>query len=569
MDFRQNTAIIYSEETRKILIDKALAEGKVYRFDGAEGKKSWLVGKYAYLAANALSNILRRLGISFDVLSENEIRDDILEFYDTVFLPNAAHLSESALSLIYKWCGDNNHKLIVSGDTNLPDLFLGVGHRKRVVASDYCGIPEFVFCPPDYTMNFCLKNGKAQGFEKVVSFQKNNQAWEMEKTDYDAIIINQNVLYVTFSVFEYFGALFQGHLDIKPIYEILPSKRCFYLDLATIFLKKLFKKIGIKESCKIEIDSVDLRKNIMILKHDVDYSRNLEYLKFELENHIPATFAILVDKNKDFWLSNIPENDFIEKSYHFPANLRGKLNNITHILKLDFNKILTIKKNLYHQVKSAKNHGIPINTIHRHGSKFYYPETVDGLGYLYRQLPEIKGSMTMFRFSNFQFSKSEFSKNYTIEHPDVSVPFWFPFKLKEASIESKEEIRGWEMGQFIEPDIKHINSVFDSSRSLPGIFSFDFHPAHAKTDTFNPGGNFKWFEYAVKRARENHWLILNYRDVCQRLDERENLKIRRERDKISIYNSGDEPICKINIVVDNKRYFINEIEPNQILHYGE
>jgi len=308
----------------------------------------------------------------------------------------------------------------------------------------------------------------------------------------------------------------------------------------------------------------------MILKHDVDYSRNLEYLKFELENRIPATFAILVDRNREFWFSNIPENDFIEKAYHFPTNLRGFLNNLIHLLKLDFNKILTMRKNLYQQVISAKNnHGIPINTIHRHGSNFYYPETIDALKYLYKRLLEVKGSMTMFRFSNFQYSNSSLRNRYTIKHPDVSVPFWFPFKLSEASLENNGEVRGWEMGQFIELPIKDIDSIFDFASDFPGIFAFDFHPAHAKTETFNRGGNFEWFEYAVKKARENHWLILNYRDVCRKLDERENLKIRREGEKISIYNSGGKTISRINIAVNNKRYSINEIEPNQILHYGE
>jgi len=568
MDFRQNTAIIYSEETRQSFINKALAENKIYRFNGAEGKKTWLVGEYAYLAVNGLSNILRRLGINFDILKDEEIRDGILELYDAIFLPNIGHLSKNSLDSIYKWCKDKNHKLIVSGNTNLSDDFLGVKSRKEVLIKEYCGIPEFVFCPPEYTMNFCLKNGGVQSFEKVISFQKNHQSWKKEKTDYDAIIINQNVLYITFPVFEYFGALFQGHLSIKPIYEILPPKRYFYLDLATIFLKELFRENGFKEPPQIEIDSVDLHKNTMILKHDVDYSRNLQYLNFELENRIPATFAILDDKNKDFWLSNIPENDFTEKAYHFSTHLRGFLKNLTHFLKLDFNKILTIRKNLCRQVESAKKYGIPINTVHRHGSHFYYPETIDGLSYLYRKLPEVKGSMTMFRFSNFQYFNSGFKNHYTIEQPDVSVPFWYPFKLEEASIESKEEIRGWETGQFIEPDKGLIDSIFNFAKSFPGVFALDFHPAHAETDTFNPGGNFEWFEYAIKKAQENHWLILNYKDVCHKLDEREGLKIKQEEEKISIYNSSDAPIFKINIVVDNKRYSIGKIKPNQVLHYG-
>jgi len=64
-------------------------------------------------------------------------------------------------------------------------------------------------------------------------------------------------------------------------------------------------------------------------------------------------------------------------------------------------------------------------------------------------------------------------------------------------------------------------------------------------------------------------LILNYRDVCQKSDERESLKIRQEEEKISICNSSEKPIFRINIAVNNKRYFIDKIKPNQILHYGE
>ena len=73
------------------------------------------------------------------------------------------------------------------------------------------------------------------------------------------------------------------------------------------------------------------------------------------------------------------------------------------------------------------------------------------MDYLYESLPETVGMGTMFRFNNLKYANNESSaESYVVQHPDVSVPFWFPFKMVVTTIDQYKPLRGWDITHLME-----------------------------------------------------------------------------------------------------------------------
>ena len=87
MSIRSNVAIIYSEASREAFAAKAKAEDELYTFRGSRATLHWIKGEEAYLAVNGCASILRRLGVKFDILNENEGLPGLLNEYYTSLLP--------------------------------------------------------------------------------------------------------------------------------------------------------------------------------------------------------------------------------------------------------------------------------------------------------------------------------------------------------------------------------------------------------------------------------------------------------------------------------------------------
>ena len=201
-------------------------------------------------------------------------------------------------------------------------------------------------------------------------------------------------------------------------------------------------------------------------------------------------------------------------------------------------------------MKAKRKFHIPCETLHKHWRYFYYPETVEAMDYLYDSLPETIGMGTMFRFNNLKYANNKSSaESYIVQHPDVSVPFWFPFKMVVTTTDQHKPLRGWDITHLMEPDPSLIDLVFENSAGLPGgVYMLGFHPAHARRPTFNPGGNYAWFLYAVNGAKKRGWWIVNYKTVCRRLNDWENLNFRIVEDGlIALENPTDSEIYDVVI----------------------
>jgi hypothetical protein len=198
--------------------------------------------------------------------------------------------------------------------------------------------------------------------------------------------------------------------------------------------------------------------------------------------------------------------------------------------------------------------------LHKHGNAFFYPETIDAMAYVYDSFPEVVGMGVMFRFKNIKYSRGKsLDESYTVEHPNVSVPFCFPFKMMVATMEGYKILRGWDISHFIEPSPPLVDFVFNSAPVLPnGVYMFGFHPAHARGNAFNMSGNFGWFLYAIDEATKRGWWIANFKMVCDKLNDWENLVLNVGGDGlITLENPTAKAVTDIAIYGEKVKGYIN------------
>lgn len=209
--------------------------------------------------------------------------------------------------------------------------------------------------------------------------------------------------------------------------------------------------------------------------------------------------------------------------------------------------------------------GFKFSTVHRHGHFFYYPETVEALDQMFRSSPFVTGSQTMFRFVMHRYSADPaFREEIVTTHPDVSVPFWFPFKSYIATTREHRELGGWECGQFIEPDEKTVDMALKRSRLLEGgVYTLGFHPAHAKSSVIRDGGDYPWFLHAIDAAKKNGWWITNYKNALDKLNDWQDIRMRVSEDSVSLFNGSARDIKDVMIDVDGIKRRVGVIPANR------
>ncbi|MDD4985010.1 MAG: hypothetical protein PHQ43_04355, partial [Dehalococcoidales bacterium] len=318
-----------------------------------------------------------------------------------------------------------------------------------------------------------------------------------------------------YPIFEKAGQLLNGHIDLEGIPDKLGGDVDFYLDWVAWRLREALSKSGLALTEYVSNPWGD-HSNVLVLRHDTDSSVDTTYLEYELANSVPATYAILPE-NCGFWMNRLsPHLDLVEASWHW-ASIGG----LPYITYNKPSKSKCSKDGVYKQAERGSKVITAMQTLHKHGNAFYYPEIIDAMDFTYNRHPELMGMGTMARWHMIRWDESwEHRREYTVQHPHVSVPFWMPYHLAISSVSEYRTLRGWDMSHFIEPSPDAIDRIFVNAKRLPGgVYMVGYHPAHAKSDTFNKGGNFPWYVTLVERARDEGWLIATYRDVLKRLND--------------------------------------------------
>src|SRR5262249_43497941 len=125
-------AVLFSRRSRDAYVAIAEEAGETYTFtDAWDRPRTWIKGEHAYLAPNAASVLLARSNLNPEGVEEGEPPADRLAGYRALLVPNAAYLSDATIEGIERWLG-GDHRLVVTGKTNLPPRLLGLTSFARL-----------------------------------------------------------------------------------------------------------------------------------------------------------------------------------------------------------------------------------------------------------------------------------------------------------------------------------------------------------------------------------------------------------------------------------------------------
>jgi hypothetical protein len=534
-NLRSGLGLLYSKTSLNSCVQAAKQPDAIYNFQGTTGWVRWLKGEYAYLAPNGAASLLRRLCIKFDWLSDEEIEDSmVLQRYHTLILPHAVALTAQTPKALSTWVEKGGH-LLVSGRTCLPLELLGLSRIKWYQPEGYSAIRyrkyDLIAGYRGYTIGI---GQPASGSQILASACEVLNPAEGISNENDssigpAVIQNGKVLYITLPLFETFGAMLQGQVNFEDMR--VWGHRYKYLDWVCRCVKDLLEEAGWSHLWTVRVKPWGEYHGVVVLRHDVDESTDTTYLNYERKNHIPATYAILDDQHRKYWLNAVATHPEAEAAYHFDTSpeMISRFDKLLYRFKAVTLNVSnkTDGNRLWKQMKKARDSlGIPILTAQRHNSVFHYPEIVDAMNYLYKLEPEVLGLGTMFRFTNFMFGArtKEDDNTYVVEHPDTSTPFWFPYKLWYASADHHHMLRGWDITHVLEPEPWLTEHLLDQAEYLDdGVYTLGFHPAHCRGKSFRPEGNWQWFEYAVDLGHSRGYLFATCREVFERMNHWEYL----------------------------------------------
>lgn len=533
---RQNVAILISETSRQHYVQDARSRKGLYRFWGASGPAAWLKGDQAYLAPHGLAALLRRCCIKFDFLSEDECaRPDVLDQYDTVFAANAAHLADAAVAALCPWVG-GDRRLVVSGPTNLDPGLLGLTSYGCRTAEGYLGLgwagEPYLTGPPGYRTGVCAASLRARAVAPAFEYPADISPARTApaRPCGEAVVATANTLYFAHPVFEYFGGLLNGQLDLGPV--LAWGFRHKYLDRLGWVLAEILKGNGLRRLWDVRLKPFGAARGAVVLRHDVDGSDDTTYLDYEARHGIPATYAVLVDANRETWLRAVAAVPHLEAAFHFETQ------HASDPARPAPRKVS--RRGLNRQFAAAAGrYRIPAATGHRHYCHFLYPETIDAARFLYDRRKDLLGLGTRFRCTTYRYGcrRPGAPQAPALPHPETQVPFWFPFRLVWSTTSGTEALRGWDVTSAIEPDPETTDAILCQDGFLDhGVYTLGFHPAHCHGKSFRPQGNWEWFLHAIERARLEGYHLATCQWIYEAMHSHESVKVRRDGNRVTVFN---------------------------------
>jgi len=341
-----------------------------------------------------------------------------------------------------------------------------------------------------------------------------------------AVIKKGGFFFFNGNPFGAFQAWLQGQEDLEP--WLAWRHRLFWLDEMAAFLGRILIHCG---ALKIPVPGrgiAGLGETTVVLRHDVDNSRDKSYLETEAVAGFPGVHAILKDNNTNFWVDSLKTYPDQESAFHYNTS-RNPSQWKRYLARLTGRSIAehlpaprpVCRGRLLRQVSWAKAHNIGISTLHRHSSFLIYPEIVDALDEVYNAEPEVSGSSSFFRSQVLRWGIDHVNgADGTVgSFPDVQFPLWFPFRLAHAG-DGGRMMRGWESASMmeIEPELFYQMLTHDIPELPQRVFTLNFHPAHAKQPTFTGDGSIKWFRKILQIAQEYGCKFSSLRNVYERLD---------------------------------------------------
>ncbi len=385
------------------------------------------------------------------------------------------------------------------------------------------GGPEVV-APPLWPFGRVLRGKGVETFGQMVALRGERQtparAIVTPLEEAPAVIRHGTLVYLNGNPFAAFQAWLQGQEDLLPWLNW--RHRLFWLDELAAFLWKTLKAVVPHSETLVPQPLVGLPDTVVVLRHDLDHSRDTCYLQAEQAAGMAGVHAILQDRNAAFWVDVLKRAPEQEAAFHYSTGryhrwwewLRSKFGWAKRSIRPALWKIAG--DGLLRQVRWAKSQGIGISTLHRHLSFLFYPEWIDAMAVVQREFTEVQGGSSLFRGMVLRWGSdgSAGEAGTVAEFPDPQFPYWFPFKLAHAG-KSGEPLRGWETVSIMEVEPELFEQMLD--HKVPGlrhrVLTVNFHPAHARGTTFCRAGSLPWFKQILGIIKARQVVVKKLDDV--------------------------------------------------------
>lgn len=506
----------------------------VYRFRGAHGSVVWPMENGAGLGVAGSWNFLLRLGVCPKLVDSAEMVADWGK--DLLFVSLDGGEDKFLLDSLRNFIQAGG-RVVGSGALNawaqvLPEVF--EGGMERRCDNPYAALaygfsetaPPILMAPPRWKF-VCLDegtvdSGRTAGTMLAVQGERQTPARALMNPQpaAPALICWRNLVYLNGAPFHALQAWLQGQEDLSPWLNW--RHRLFWLDELVVDMRRILEQENVLFSHFSEPPIVELGETCVVLRHDLDHSRDTAYLDAEQKNGMAAVHAILRDRNAPFWVKTLAEFPAHEVAFHYNTGHYSRLLNwLRRKMNISPAPYLPAKSDvcghgLWRQVRWAKSQQIGIATLHRHLGFLLYPEWVDAIDYAFEQDSEILGGSSLFRGQVLRWGidRVDGVRGTLGEFPDTQSSFWLPFKVAHAG-EGGRLLRGWESSSLMEIEPELLEQWIDYR--IPGlpqrVLTLNYHPAHAKGTTFAHDGSFPLFQRVLDVLREREIKVLTLAEV--------------------------------------------------------
>lgn len=327
------------------------------------------------------------------------------------------------------------------------------------------------------------------------------------------------------SPFAAFQAWLQGQEDLQPWLHW--RHRLFWLDEYASSLGTVLHDLGVIDLARARQPIPQLPPTTVVLRHDLDHSRDTSYLAEEQARGLAATHAVLNDGNGRFWARAVAAAPGHEAAFHYTTARRDWSGSVRRVFMRQPGGVLRAARGavsargLARQIARARASGVPAETLHRHLAYLPYPELVDALDAVYRADPSIRGSSSFFRAHLVRWGQtpSAFTPMSVGEWPDAQFPLWLPFRLAHAA-DGGRLLRGWETTSVMEPEVALVEQMlaYRVPHVTQRVITLNFHPAHAQSRRFDERGSLAVFTRVLDVIRDSGAAVRTLRDVYAAAD---------------------------------------------------
>jgi hypothetical protein len=339
------------------------------------------------------------------------------------------------------------------------------------------------------------------------------------------LVTTDDYCYLNARPFAGFQAWLQGQEDLQP--WMAWRHRLFWLDE---WVSAIASIIGDRRALPASLPRPGVRglgATTVILRHDVDHSRDQSYIDEEAARGLAATHGVLKDANAVFWRDRIAAHPAHECAFHYNTGRRRWLIAARARLRraaaadLAPHRPAIAGRGLLRQVRWAQRSGIGVATLLRHMHFLVYPEWVDALDYVFDTTHEVLGANSLFRARVVRWGSDRVgaAAGMAGEWPDAQFPFWFPFKLAHAGAAGRR-LRGWEMTGVMEAEPELVDQLLShrSAHLAQRVITLGYHPAHARGTTFHRDGSFKAFQRVLDVVGAHRAGVETFRRVFSAAD---------------------------------------------------